>query len=94
MKQVEALSEEYGGVYGVEKFKDLFAQATSIPYGFLYLDLYGFTGSGNKPKAYSNFSKMLYEAPVTYTKNKKMLEPTIKKVDDAENAETDGDSLI
>ncbi len=93
MKQVEALSEEYGGVYGVEKFKDIFAQATSIPYGFLYLDLYGFTGTGNKPKAYSNFSKLLYEAPVTYTKNKKMLEPTVKKVDDAENDETDGDSL-
>ena len=88
MKQVEALSEEYGGVYGVDKFKDIFAQATSIPYGFLYLDLYGFTGMGNKPKAYSNFSKLLYEAPVTYTKNKKMLEPIILMKEKEEEDDT------
>ena len=67
-KQVEALAEEYGGTYGIEKFKDIFAQATSQPFGFLYLDLYGFTGEGNKPKAYANFNRLLYEAPVSYTK--------------------------
>jgi len=78
-KQVEALAEEYGGTYGVDKFKELFATATSIPYGFLYLDLYGFTGDNNNPKAYSNFTRLLYEAPISYTKNKKHLNPDVKK---------------
>jgi len=74
MKQVEALSEEYGGSFGVEKWKQLFATATNEPYGFLYMDLYGFTGSNNNPKAYSNFNKLLYEAPISYsTKNQKTL---------------------
>ena len=75
MKQVEALSEEYGGVYGVDKFKELFEQATSQPYGFLYLDLYGFTGNSNNPKAYANFNRLLYEAPISYRKNNKQLLP-------------------
>ena len=78
LKQVEQLSEEFGNIYGSEKFKELFATATSEPYGFLYLDLYGFTGNSNNPKAYNNFTKMLYEAPISY--NKKMLTPDIKKV--------------
>ena len=78
LKQVEQLSEEFGNIYGSEKFKELFATATSEPYGFLYLDLYGFTGDSNNPKAYNNFTKMLYEAPISY--NKKMLTPDIKKV--------------
>ena len=69
-KQVEALAEEYGGTYGVDNFKDIFEKATSIPYGFLYLDLYGFTGQNNNPKAYSNFNKLLYEAPISYKKKK------------------------
>lgn len=73
-KQVEALAEEYGGTYGIEKFKDIFAQATSQPFGFLYLDLYGFTGNSNRPKAYSNFNRLLYEAPISYSK--KMLNKT------------------
>lgn len=74
MKQVEALSEEYGGSFGVEKWKQLFATATNEPYGFLYMDLYGFTGSNNNPKAYSNFNKLLYEAPISYSKkNQKTL---------------------
>ena len=75
MKQVEALSEEYGGGYGVDKFKELFEQATSQPYGFLYLDLYGFTGNSNNPKAYANFNRLLYEAPISYRKNNKQLLP-------------------
>ena len=75
-KQVEGLAEEYGGTYGVDTFKDLFAKATSIPYGFLYLDLYGFTGKSNNPKAYSNFGKLLYEAPISYKKNNKQLVST------------------
>jgi len=61
------LAEEYGGTYGTNKFKQLFAEATSEPYGFLYLDLYGFTGDSNNPKAYKNFSKLIYEAPMAYT---------------------------
>jgi len=65
-KQVESLAQEYGGTFGIEKFKQLFAQATSEPYGFLYLDLYGFTGKGNNPKAYKNFSQLMYEAPLAY----------------------------
>jgi len=76
LKQVEQFSEEYGNVYGVEKFKELYAEATSIPFGFLYLDLYGFTGSNNKPKAYQNFTKLLYEAPISYNKT---LDPKISK---------------
>jgi len=77
LKQVEQLSEEFGNIYGSDKFKDLFAEATGEPYGFLYLDLYGFTGTSNNPKAYKNFTNLLYEAPVSY--NNKMLEPEIKK---------------
>ncbi|MBC8398843.1 MAG: hypothetical protein H8E16_17305 [Flavobacteriales bacterium] len=74
MKQIEALSEEYGGTYGVEKWKQIYSIATNEPYGFLYMDLYGFTGSNNNPKAYSNFNKLLYEAPISYSKkNQKML---------------------
>lgn len=76
-KQVEQLAEEYGNTYGTEKFKELFADATSEPYGFLYLDLYGFTGETNNPKAYKNFTKLLYSAPISYTK--KSLTPTITK---------------
>jgi len=77
LKQVEQLSEEFGNIYGADKFKDLFAEATNEPYGFLYLDLYGFTGDSNNPKAYKNFTDLMYEAPVSY--NKKMLSPNIKK---------------
>ena len=76
LKQVEQFSEEYGNVYGVEKFKEIYAEATSIPFGFLYLDLYGFTGNNNKPKAYQNFTKLLYEAPISYNKT---LDPKISK---------------
>ena len=76
VKQVEALAEEYGGTYGTEKFKELFADATSEPYGFLYLDLYGFTGDNNRPKAYKNFSNMIFEAPISY--NKKNLVKSFK----------------
>ena len=84
VKQVEALSEEYGGTYGNEIFKELFSKATNIPYGFLYLDLYGFTGNNNNPKAYSNFDKLLYEAPISYNKkslNFKGKKKTKKNVD-------------
>lgn len=93
-KQVEALAEEYGGTYGIEKFKDIFAQATAQPFGFLYLDLYGFTGNGNKPKAYSNFNRLLYEAPVSYSK--KMLgsteyQPT--EIDQQREDDLQGDKL-
>ena len=94
LKQVEQLSEEFGNIYGTEKFKDLFAQATNEPYGFLYLDLYGFTGNSNNPKAYKNFTHLLYEAPVSY--NKKMLEPSSNnkknKNDGEEDYATDEDS--
>ena len=68
MKQVEGLAEEYGGTYGVEKWKQIYSIATAEPYGFLYMDLYGFTGHNNNPKAYSNFNKLLYEAPISYSK--------------------------
>lgn len=77
MKQVEQLAEEFGNIYGSEKFKDLFADATSEPYSFLYLDLYGYTGNSNNPKAYKKFTELLYEAPISY--NKKMLNPKINK---------------
>ena len=89
-KQVEQLAEEYGNTYGTEKFKELFADATSEPYGFLYLDLYGFTGETNNPKAYKNFTKLLYSAPISYTK--KSLSPTItrkKKLEPVTEEEND-----
>ena len=42
------------------KFKSLLKEATSKPYAFLFLDLYG------KPaKAYQNFTNLIYEAPET-----------------------------
>ena len=84
MKQVEGLAEEYGGTYGVEKWKQLFAIATSEPYGFLYMDLYGFTGDNNNPKAYSNFNKLLYEAPISYSKKNKK---TLNEIADLEDDE-------
>ena len=58
-KEVEKMAEELGSRYGnVDKFKSLLQEATSIPYSFLYLDLYG------KPaKAYQNFTNLIYEAP-------------------------------
>lgn len=89
MKQVEQLAEEYGNVYGSDKFKDLFAEATSEPYGFLYLDLYGFTGQNNNPKAYKNFTNMIYEAPISYNTSKKMLNPSIKKNKKQEDVDDD-----
>ena len=60
-KEVEKMAEELGSRYGnVDKFKSLLYQATAIPYGFLYLDLYG------KPaKAYQNFTKLIFTAPAT-----------------------------
>ncbi len=69
MKQVEALSDEFGNLFGKEKFLELYAEATSIPYGFAYLDLYGYTGNNNqRPKFYQNFDKLLYEAPISFSK--------------------------
>lgn len=58
-KEVEKMAEELGARFGnVDKFKSLLHEATSIPYSFLYLDLYG------KPaKAYQNFTNLIYEAP-------------------------------
>ncbi len=87
LKQVEQLSEEFGNIYGTDKFKDLFADATSEPYGFLYLDLYGFTGSSNNPKAYKNFTKLLYNAPITFNNNK-VLDPNISKKNKEKKLET------
>ncbi len=71
-KQVLQLMEEYGGCFGEKKFLELYQRATSKPYGFLYLDLYGFTGKSSRPKAYSNFTELMYEAPITC--HNKMLE--------------------
>jgi len=60
-KEVEKMAEEMGARYGdMKKFKSLLKTATSKPYAFLYLDLYG------KPaKAYQNFTKLIYTAPET-----------------------------
>ena len=59
-KEVEKMALELGGRYGDEKkFRSLLSEATSKPYAFLYLDLYG------KPaKAYQNFTTLIYEAPL------------------------------
>ncbi len=77
-KQVEALAEEFGSTYGVDKFLELFAEATAEPYSFLYLDLYGYSGNNDgRPKAYKRFDTLLYEAPISYSKGKtlKLQEP-------------------
>ena len=54
------MAEELGARFGdMNKFKALLAEATAKPYAFLYLDLYG------KPaKAFQNFTKLLFEAPM------------------------------
>ncbi len=75
LKQVEALSDEFGNVFGKDKFLDLYAQATSVPYGFAYLDLYGYSGNNDgRPKFYQNFDKLLYEASISYNKKSKNLD--------------------
>ena len=49
------------------------------------MDLYGFTGKNNNPKAYSNFNKLLYEAPISYSKkNKKTLSRKMEVIDEDE----------
>ena len=60
-REVEKMAEEMGARFGsMDKFKSLLTEATSKPYAFLYLDLYG------KPaKAFQNFTNLLYEAPDT-----------------------------
>ena len=60
-REVEKMAEEMGARYGDQnKFKSLLKEATSKPYAFLFLDLYG------KPaKAYQYFTNLIYEAPET-----------------------------
>ncbi len=73
LKQVEAMAEEFGSTYGTEKWLELFAQATSEPYSFLYMDLYGYTGNNNgRPKAYKRFDTLMFEAPINYSKKKQL----------------------
>tara|TARA_R110000787_G_scaffold275400_1_gene383940 strand:- start:116 stop:907 length:792 start_codon:yes stop_codon:yes gene_type:complete len=73
LKQVEAMAEEFGSTYGTEKWLQLFAEATSEPYSFLYMDLYGYTGNNDgRPKAYKRFDTLLYEAPINYSKKKQL----------------------
>jgi len=59
-REVEKMAEELGARFGdMNKFKSLLQEATSKPYAFLYLDLYG------KPaRAYQNFTNLIYEAPM------------------------------
>jgi len=59
-REVEKMAEELGARFGdMNKFKSLLSEATSKPYAFLYLDLYG------KPaRAYQNFTNLIYEAPM------------------------------
>ena len=88
LQQVESLAMEYGNVYGVEKWLELYAEATEEPYSFLYMDLYGYSGDNNgRPKAYKRFDELLYEAPINYSKKKKLEDvvipgKTVKKVMD------------
>ena len=73
LQQVEAMASEYGNVYGVEKWLELYAEATEEPYSFLYMDLYGYSGDNNgRPKAYKRFDELMYEAPISYSKKKKL----------------------
>ena len=58
-KEVEKIYDEIGSRFGSRKrFFDLLYEATEKPYNFLYLDLYN-----HPPRAYQNFSKLIYEAP-------------------------------
>ena len=78
IKQVEAMAEEFGSIYGTEKWLDLYAEATAEPYSFMYMDLYGYTGNNNgRPKAYKRFDTLMYEAPINYSKKAKTLDETL-----------------
>ena len=70
-KEIRKMSEELGCRFGNhKKFCEMLQEATSVPYGFLFLDLYG------KPaRAYQNFSKLIYEAPLVMGKPMKDVEP-------------------
>ena len=58
-KEVEKIYDEIGSRFGSRKrFFDLLYEATEKPYNFLYLDLYH-----RPPRAYRNFSELIYEAP-------------------------------
>ena len=93
LQQVEALASEYVNVYGVEKWLELYAEATSEPYSFMYMDLYGYTRDNNgRPKAYKRFDELMYEAPINYSKKKNLEDvvipgKTVKKVMDEESDE-------
>jgi hypothetical protein len=83
LKQVDSLSEEFGNIYGKEKFLELYARATGIPYGFAYLDLYGYTGNNDhRPKFYSNFTTLLYEAPLAHAATGELDLPEPEEEDD------------
>ena len=53
VKQIEAMSEEFGVVYGAENWLKLYEECTAEPFSFMYLDLYGYTLDNNhRPKVY------------------------------------------
>ncbi len=91
LQQVESLASEYGNVYGVDKWLELYAEATSEPYSFMYMDLYGYTGDNNgRPKAYKRFDELMYEAPINYSKKKNLEDvivpgKTVQKVMDEDS---------
>ncbi len=92
LKQVEAMAEEFGNVYGVEKWLELYAEATAEPYSFMYMDLYGYTGDNNgRPKAYKRFDELMYEAPINYSKKKKDIESVMTKKNDRAQDQGDED---
>lgn len=56
-KELESLTEEYGGLFGKEKFQECLDIATENPYNFLWCKIRSF-----KPELYHNFTTHLYTA--------------------------------
>ena len=82
VKQVEAMSEEFGNVFGAERWLKLYEECTAEPYSFMYMDLYGYTGDNNhRPKCYKRFDELIYQAPISYSKTDD-LDTIVEEVDD------------
>lgn len=83
VKQVEAMSEEFGVVYGAKRWLKLYEECTAEPFSFMYLDCYGYTLDNNhRPKIYKRFDELIYEAPISYKSTDRDLEDIIEESDD------------
>lgn len=64
-KELLKIAEEFGDIYGGQKnFLEIYKQATSEPYSFLYLDF-----QSNPSRAYKRFDTLIYEQKDKYGKD-------------------------